>query len=135
MPAEGGAAVQLSHTGGYRPLEGPDGNVYYLSLDNDRIDSVGAGGGASSKIVAPLHRYPCGFDVSSRGVYYEAPPHSGDSRFIRFLSFTSGEDRPVAVAKYAFSLGLSVSPDEKYILFDQFDEFDRDLMLISDFRP
>jgi hypothetical protein len=39
------------------------------------------------------------------------------------------------VANRPFGLGLTVSPREPYILFDQVDDFDRDLMLVRDFHP
>jgi hypothetical protein len=41
----------------------------------------------------------------------------------------------VAVASRPFVLGMSVSPDSKYILFDQLDEIRSDLMLVENFRP
>jgi hypothetical protein len=68
-------------------------------------------------------------------MYYPAPPHSGDQRLIRFFSFSSGQSWPVAVAKRPFDLGMSVSPDSKYVVFDQLDETGSDLMLIENFRP
>ena len=67
--------------------------------------------------------------------YYAERPHSGEQRIIRFLSFATGESRPIALANHAFYLGMSVSPDSKYILFDQLDESGSDLMLIENFRP
>jgi Tol biopolymer transport system component/DNA-binding winged helix-turn-helix (wHTH) protein len=136
MPAAGGEAVQLTTSGGQRPFESPDGkSIFYMTLDGREIRCVPAGGGPSLKVAAPIHGYPSGFAVTSQGVYYGAPPHSGDERFVRFLSFSTGDDRPVAVAHYPFYLGMSVSPDANYILLDQIDEFDRDLLLVKDFRP
>jgi hypothetical protein len=39
------------------------------------------------------------------------------------------------VTSRPFELGLTVSPREPYILFDQVDDLDRDLMLLRDFHP
>jgi Tol biopolymer transport system component len=136
MPAGGGPAVQITTSGGFRPSESPDGKkIFYLSLDWTRIRSVPVEGGAESDVTGPLHVYPSGIAVTSEGVYYEAPPHSGDQRFIRFFSFATGTSRPVAVASRPFRLGLTVSPRDPYILFDQVDDFDRDLMLLQNFDP
>ena len=82
-----------------------------------------------------MHMYPSGIAVTSEGIYYEAPPHSGDQRYIRFFSFATGTSRPVAVTNRPFELGLTVSPRDPYILFDQVDDLDRDLMLLRDFHP
>jgi hypothetical protein len=50
------------------------------------------------------------------------------------LNFTSGEDRPVAMTTHRLTLGMSASPDGRYLLFTQVDESGSDLMLIKDFR-
>ena len=68
------------------------------------------------------------------GIYYGAPPHSGEKRFIQFFNFATGESRPVVVAKRPFHVGMSVSPDSRYILFDQYDESSSDLMMLENFR-
>ena len=127
--------MQLTNSGGQRPFESPDGkSVYYMTPDGREIRRVPAGGGPALKIVAPIHGPPSGFAVTSQGLYYEAPPHSGDKRFVRLFDFSTGGNRPVALAHHPFLLGMSVSPDGNSVLFDQIDEFDRDLLLIKDFH-
>jgi len=136
MPTSGGEAVQLTTSGGLEPLESPDGkSVFYIALNDGGIGSVPAGGGESVKVAGPTHDYPFGFAVTAEGLYYPAPPHSGEHSFIRFFSFSTGKSRPVAVGSHAFYLGMSVSPDSKYVIFDQLDETSSDLMLIENFRP
>jgi hypothetical protein len=135
MPAGGGEAVQLTRTGGFGPVESVSGKIFYFSPDATRIRSISVEGGPPSDVAGPLHPYPTGFAITPSGLYYGAPPHSGDLCFIRFLSFTTAKDRPVAVANHPFYLGMTVSPDERYVVFDQLDEFDHDLMLVSNFRP
>jgi hypothetical protein len=91
------------------------------------------GGGPSTLAAAPVHRYPNGFTLTSKGLYYGAPPHSGEDRFVMFRSFSSAISRPVAVVHHPFGIGMSVSPDEQYIVFDLADQSDRDLLVVKDF--
>jgi hypothetical protein len=39
-----------------------------------------------------------------------------------FTNFMGGIDRPVALVRYPYYLGMSVSPDDQYILFDLADQ-------------
>lgn len=136
MPANGGRPVQITTTGGERPIESADSRrIFYLLMGGNRIRSIPLEGGTTSDVTGPLHGYPSGTAVTPEGIYYEAPPHSGNQRFVRFFNFTTGTSRPVAVASRPFYLGLTVSPREPYILFDQVDDLDRDLMLLRDFHP
>jgi len=134
MPVSGGAAVQLTNTGGLRPFESPDGkSVFYLTVDGTAIRSVPAGGGPSTLVVAPMQQYPNGFTVTSQGIYYPAPLPSGGPGVVMFMSFSTGARRSVALAHHPFGLGMTVSPDDRYILFDQFDQFEGDLLVVKDF--
>jgi len=122
--------------GRIRSFDSADGQkIFYMTVDASRIQSVPAEGGPVSDVIGPLHRYPSGNAVTSEGIYYEAPPHSGDQRYVRFFSFATGTSKPVAITNRPFELGLTVSPREPYILFDQVDDLDRDLMLLRDFHP
>jgi hypothetical protein len=135
VSAQGGDPVQLTNTRwAEQPVASHDGRlVYFLRQDRSEIWSVPAAGGQPVKVTGPTHRYPVGFAVTSKGIYYGAPPHSGEERFIRFLDFSTGENRPVVITKRPFHVGLSVSPDSRYILFDQYDESGSDLMIVEDF--
>jgi hypothetical protein len=81
-----------------------------------------------------IHAYPIGFAVTAEGLYYPAPPYAGQHRFIRFLRFSTRQNSPVAVAERPFYLGMSVSPDGRFVAFDQLDESGSDLMLIPNFK-
>jgi Tol biopolymer transport system component/DNA-binding winged helix-turn-helix (wHTH) protein len=134
MPASGGAGVRLTAGGGQRPVETPDGKrVVYMSADGTELRSISTEGGASTRVAGPLHPYPSGFAVTQEGVYYPAPPHSGAERHILFSSFTKGGNRPVALTRYPFGFGMSVSAGGRHILFDQEDLLDRDLLRLEDF--
>jgi Tol biopolymer transport system component/DNA-binding winged helix-turn-helix (wHTH) protein len=134
MNVSGGSVERITSTGGLKPLESPDGkSVFYLARDGTGVRSVPVDGGPSTLAAAPVHQYPIGFALTSQGLYYAAPPHSGESRFVMFASFLGGISRPVALVRHPFYLGMSVSPDERYIVFDLEDQSDRDLLVVKDF--
>jgi Tol biopolymer transport system component len=137
MAAEGGDAVQITTSGAaHNPAESPDGKAvfYHLLQDPGEIWSIPVQGGQAVKVTGPTQRFPVGFTVTSKGIYYGAPPHAGEQRFIRFFNFSTGQNSPIAVAKRPFHSGMSVSPDSRHILFDQYDESGSDLMLVENFR-
>jgi Tol biopolymer transport system component/DNA-binding winged helix-turn-helix (wHTH) protein len=135
MPAKGGAPAQITNSGGAQmPFASHDGRfLYYLRQDLREIWRVSPEGGEEVKVVGPTQRYPMGFTVTSQGIYYGAPPHSGEERYIRFFDFSTQESRPVVLAKRAFHHGMSLSPDSRYILFDQYDESGSDLLVVKNF--
>jgi Tol biopolymer transport system component/DNA-binding winged helix-turn-helix (wHTH) protein len=136
MSVGGGDAVQLTRSGGYRPLESQNGKtVFYYAPDNSGIWSIPSGGGKPVRVVDVTHDYPSGFAVTTEGIFYAAPPHSAEQRFVRFFSFSTGKSRSVALAHHPFDFGMDVSPDSKYVVFDQQDEIGSDLMLVERFRP
>ena len=137
MAAEGGDAVQITSSGAaHNPAESPDGKAvfYHLLQDPGEIWSIPVQGGQAVKVTGPTQRFPVGFTVTSKGIYYGAPPHAGQQRFIRFFNFSTGQNSPIAVAHRPFHSGMSVSPDSRHILFDQYDESGSDLMLVENFR-
>ena len=135
MPAGGGRAIQLTTSGGYRPVESQDGKtVFYSALDNTAIWRVPADGGQSAKVIDITHDYPSGFAVAAKGIYYVTSPPSSEQRYIQFFSFSTKQSMPVVLAGRPFICGMAVSPDSKYIAFDQEDEAVSDLMLVENFR-
>lgn len=136
MSPDGSDAVQITTSGAaHNPAESPDGKaVFYHSFqDPGEIRRIPVHGGEPVRIAGPTQRFPVGFTVTSEGVYYGAPPHAGDQRFIRFRSFSTGQDKPIVAVKRPFHSGMSVSPDSRYIIFDQYDESGSDLMMVENF--
>ena len=138
MSSEGDGAMPITTSGGaHNPAESPDGKAvfYHLLREPGEIWRIPVQGGEPVRIAGPTQRFPVGYTVTAEGIYYGAPPHAGDQRFIRFFSFSTGQDNPVVTAKRPFHSGMSVSPDSRYILFDQYDESGSDLMMVENFSP
>ncbi len=152
MPSEGGEATQVtssqrefasppspigrtSEAGTTMPLASADGAVvYYAKWPNPtEIWGTPVQGGRPERIIGPTQGFPLPFAVTTEGIYYPAPPHSGEERYIRFFQFSTRRSYPVVRITRAVGLGMSVSPDGRFLVFDQIDQTGSDLMLVRDF--
>jgi len=135
MPSSGGNAVQITTGGGMRPIESEDcKTLFYVSDLGNAILRVPVTGGVESQVATPV----CpefGFALAGEELYYPAPTNSGNGCEFRVLGLTTGQSRPV-VRTPAWPLGraASVSPDRKYLLFEQSDRPGMDLMLVNNFQ-
>jgi Tol biopolymer transport system component/DNA-binding winged helix-turn-helix (wHTH) protein len=139
MPSEGGEAVQLTHEGGAIPLESPDGKVVYYqkTVDDSDVWKVPVAGGEETRVFGPAgHTH---FAVVADGIYFIEPGPPGYASWIKgyslnFFSFAKGTAEKVFDIKHVPNLGLSVSPDGRYVLFSQIIAPVQDLMLVEDFH-
>src|SRR5262249_49587100 len=138
MPADGGAATRVTFSLGKalwgQPVESPDREtLFYAQLGSEgAIWKVPVQGGNAVQVTGPIAR-DVAFAVSKNGIYYKTPSESPKRQLIQFLSFSTGQTRPVVVAEREIGIGLSLSPDERYLIFAQRDHVGRDLMLTENF--
>jgi hypothetical protein len=76
-----------------------------------------------------------GFAPAKKGIYFEKLNNDG-STSIQFLNLATGKVTTVTtIPRGHLSPGpLSISPDERYLLYPQLDQRGSDLMLIENFR-
>jgi eukaryotic-like serine/threonine-protein kinase len=133
MSAEGGNAVQVTRQGGYVAFESWDGKFVYFSKSL-RLTSLWRApveGGEETKVLESLMGQA--FALGRKGVYFVAPHPDGTSA-IEFQSFATGKVTAIAVIRRPAGFGLSVSPDERFVLYTQIDQGGADLMLVENFR-
>jgi hypothetical protein len=137
MPAEGGKATQITNSeGGLSPVESRDGKTlfYCHEVPEKGVWKIPAQGGMAERVTGPLSEENCGLAVTDEGIYFAAALDSRNRHSIRFFSFSTGRTRDVVVSDRPMgTLGLSVSPDQRFVLFVQRDQSGSDLMLIRDF--
>jgi Tol biopolymer transport system component len=136
MPAEGGGATQITRSeGSYLPTESPDGKTLYHchKVPEKGIWRIPAEGGDAVQVTGSYSPPLCAMTLTAQGLYYTAAPDSSNKYSIQFVSFSTGQSRPVVVSERPFIyLALSVSPDGRWLLYSQ-SESDSDLMLVENF--
>ncbi len=133
MPAKGGEAVQVTRDGGWAPLESLDGKFlfYTKALGNTSLWSVPIEGGAATKVLDKVDWYQ-DLAIVDEGIYFIPGQEATPS--IRFLSFDTNKISTVAGFEKPLGVGLTVSPDGKWILYTQFEHVSSELMLVENFR-
>jgi Tol biopolymer transport system component len=135
-PADGGKAVQVTQQGGREAIESSDGiSVYYTkSFGIPGIWKVPVTGGAETRVLDEALQ---GFwALLDNGIYFvnpKATPHPT----IDFFNFATGRTSQVAVIEKELQLtspSLAVSPDGRWLLYAEVDNFENDIMLVENFR-
>lgn len=142
IPAEGGQAVQLTHAGAWTPRESPDGKyVYYTRHVPTNINVATAG-------QSPLYRIPAAGGEETKvmdavidrewaptrdGVWYIFPTAPTRSE-LRYFDFSTNKSTVAAVISKRVYTGLALSPDGRYLLYNQVDHSGSEILLVEDFQ-
>jgi Tol biopolymer transport system component/DNA-binding winged helix-turn-helix (wHTH) protein len=135
MPAAGGAASQVTRQGGLHAIESRDGFLYY-SKDAARPTSiwrVPVDGGTEVPVVDGLS-YSLNFTVSTRGLYFIALNSAPDRPSVDFLDFRTLQRSTLARLDKQLWIGMTLSPDERSLVFPLVDSAGSNLMLVDRFR-
>jgi eukaryotic-like serine/threonine-protein kinase len=141
MPASGGESVQVTREGGDFPFESMDGRVLYYtkgrSSFSSNLWSVSTEGGAETQVFD--HRVGRSWAVVERGIYFFAYPQDGALPYtLEFFDFNTRQTTRLTTlegqARAAAIFGITVSPNERWIVYAQRDRLDFDLMLVENFR-
>jgi Tol biopolymer transport system component len=134
IPASGGEAIQVTHDGGFAPLESQDGKFLYYTkaLGATSLWRIPVQGGQAVRILERVNSY-INLAVVDSGVYF-VPVQQPTS--IQFLSFATNQVRPVTSLEKLVGPngGLAISPDSRWILCGQFDQAGSEIMLVENFR-
>jgi Tol biopolymer transport system component len=139
MPSEGGAAVQVTHGGGFYGVESPDGRFLYYANErlNPGIWRVPTGGGEPTEIVkGPIVWW--NWAIGAHGLYSltsEDRPDDKNGYVIRYVDLDSRKVTSLFHREGRVDQnGLTVSPDEKWILYSESPWATSEIMLVENFR-
>jgi WD40 repeat protein len=133
LPAAGGEPIQLTHVGAAEAHEKRDGSaLFFVKRRSGQgppgIWRMAPDGGAEQQVAAEGDARRWG--IFDKGVCYAA---RGATPQIECLDPETGKTASIAVAKRPEALGVTVSPDGRWILYVQGDKDERDLKTIEGF--
>jgi Tol biopolymer transport system component/DNA-binding winged helix-turn-helix (wHTH) protein len=134
-PAQGGAAVQVTHQGGHAALESLDGkNIYYSKTPNaePEIWRVPVNGGEEE--LMPLVRPGtwASWQVVEGGILFVGPA-LGHQAVLSFYDVAKDRTTMIAVLE-RIPFWLGATPDGKIVAFDQPGREQAQAMLVENFR-
>jgi Tol biopolymer transport system component/DNA-binding winged helix-turn-helix (wHTH) protein len=129
IPSSGGSAVQVTRDGGLVAFESPDGRaVYYTKAENHAALFRSAPDGTrETEVLKGVERR--GFVVTADRIYYLSGQPHGSASIRRFMLATR-EDSQIASIAGELYLGLSLSPDGRYLIYST-RRFTSNLMLVD----
>jgi Tol biopolymer transport system component len=134
VPATGGEAKQVTRNGGAVPFESPDGSwLYYKKRRDDtgplwrmRVNEE------PETVFLPQAVFWRNFVIMPTGIYFMR--EEGTRTLIEVYRFATNTTESLATLSKAPYVGLTVTPDEKRILYTQVDNAGRNVMLVENFR-
>ena len=138
-PVDGGEAVQVTRGGGFIASESQDGKTLYFTKGGNDVGlwRMAVSDGEEKKIIdVPVGR---NWSATGRGIYYVLNPSADREPYtLHFYDLASGQtSRPTALDGTSRLLPInvvSVSADERWLVWAQRDQLDYDVMLLENFR-
>jgi Tol biopolymer transport system component/serine/threonine protein kinase len=139
MPAAGGDAVQVTREGSFLSAESVDGKTLFYTRGRPQpgLWSIDMATGSESKVIdMNLGR---NWAVGEKGIYFlRLPPGDTEPYSLEFFDFATRQARTLATLSqparsYSVSI-MTLSPDERFVVYAQRDQLDFDLMLVENFK-
>ena len=129
------SSFPITKNGGFAATESADGKFLYYTKSKDPVASLWkmpAEGGEETKVVDGV--VIANFAVTARGLYYITQPDlRSETRLVQFLNFADEKTRVVATIKQNLYHGLSLSPDERWLLYAPNGRGGSNVMVVENF--
>jgi Tol biopolymer transport system component len=138
IPAEGGNAIQLTKGGGGPGIESVDGKYFYYHMaESQELWKVPVEGGEEALVMREKANFMNYWALGNQGLYFVEPRVAEHRTILKLFRFETGQSSPVVVLDEPFpgsSSRLSLPADSRWLLYDQVDRNESDIMLIENFR-
>ena len=131
-PAHGGKRIQITRNGGFAAFESVDGRrLYYVKSDDSGLWTMPVDGGSETLLIDSVSQRA--FVVGADGIYYIPNARPDGSTSLMFHDFATAANREITRIDQPVFEGLTVSPDEKTILFPVVSRSTSNIMLVENF--
>ncbi len=133
MPFAGGVVEQITKEGGFAAYESADGTtLFYTKATSSPLFAKPLSGGAERQLLNWVS-YKA-FVPMDDGIYYIGRRSDNGQYPLEFFQFSSQTSQVLTNIDGVISIGLSVSPDRKDILFTKTVKSGANLMMIENFQ-
>jgi hypothetical protein len=130
MPVDGGDSVRVpARTFGRGAFESADGQYLYYQSDDGSIQRLNLKDGDEVKVLPSVQND--NYAIARGGIYFIP---SGQHAAIQFLNFVGGKISTIAKLPQSPLYGFSLSPDEHWLLYTQYEGRGSNLMLVENFH-
>ena len=130
--------MQITRKGALVPASSSDGRWIYYSKPDDGIWKASVDGGAEETQVLDERSTsgnPFAFCVTASGIYFVgASDPTSRTAPLKLYRFADGRTVELGNFDKPLQLHISVSPDEKWLLYTQLDSSVDDVVLVENFR-
>lgn len=138
IPAQGGKEIQLTKHGGGAGIESMDGKCFYYHMAGaPELWKVPVEGGEEALVTRETPNFMNYWALGNQGLYFLEPRVAEHQAILKLFRFETGRSSPVALLDepFPYSLSrLSLPADGRWLLYDQVDRSESDIMLIENFR-
>jgi Tol biopolymer transport system component/tRNA A-37 threonylcarbamoyl transferase component Bud32 len=134
-PDPKGTPVQVTREGGFPSQESVDGKILYFGKSPGgsvfELFQMPVNGGAETSLGIFIYAWG-DFAVAKRGIYHLAPRYPETK--LMYFDFATHNSTELLTLEKRPSFGVAISPDERSLLWGQFDTEASELVLIENFR-
>jgi Tol biopolymer transport system component len=131
IPSTGGTEVQVTKHGGYVAFESADGEDLYYTKEQE-LWKMPVRRGDERRVSASLFRNNVA--PAKSGIYFLEGPLSAETTVrLQFLDLATQAVKTIAVIPAPAGNEISVSPDERWMLFSKTDREGSELMIVENF--
>lgn len=132
VPAAGGAEVQVTKSGGDVAMEAPDGTLYYTRQVGGDCSIWKLGRNGQEAAVLPSTYPMTNLFVTATAVWFTPRAGADGGTSLQRMRLSDGKVEIMARLPKQVWFGLSVSPDERSVLFAQVDHLESNLMMMEE---
>jgi hypothetical protein len=136
MPSSGGEAIQITRASGDTPQEWADGRfVYFMKGWPDAVTvwKASVDRGPETRVLDSVHDEGQ-FSVEKHGIYFFRPPDQQGLSDLSLYDVATNRITKIATVSRSVAARIAVSPDERTILYPEFEALGSDLMLVENFH-
>ena len=134
--AEGGDSIQVTKGGGGPGIESMDGRHIYYHMAQE-LWKAPVDGGEETLVTREKINFMNLWMLGDKGLYFVEPRTAEHKTILKLFRFETHRSAQIATLDVPFpgpSTRLSLSADGRWLLYDQLDRDESDIMLIENFR-